>query len=157
MERHLITLPHCLLPKRIPHFPSEDDQSSAQLLPFPSTAPKHPAGLKQLLRSHSQKRSARRCLGNHRRVAVSEVLTSYKHTKGVTAWHLPLLPASGSMDKNGMRKTAVPQTPGEISQFAPDVLLDLGVWMFSHVRELKTSQKQPVFLNSSLRQSCLLY
>lgn len=80
VERHLIILPHCPLPKRIPHFPSEDEQGSAQLLPFPSTAPKHPAGLKQLLRSHSQKHSARRCLGNHRQVAVSEVLTSYTHT-----------------------------------------------------------------------------
>lgn len=33
------------------------------------------------------------------------------------------------------------QTPAETSQFAPDVLLDLGVWMFSHVGELKTSPK----------------
>lgn len=90
---YLIILPQCLLPKCIPHFPSEE-QSSAQLLPLPSTAPKHPAGLKQLLRSHSQKQSPGRCFGNHRQVAVSEVLTSYKHIKGVPTWQAsPLAPS----------------------------------------------------------------
>lgn len=92
VERHLITLPHCLLPQHIPHFPSK--MSRAQHNSSPSPAPHLNILLEQLLRSHSQKHSPSRCLGNHRQVAVSEVLTSYKHTKGVTARQAPLLAPS---------------------------------------------------------------
>lgn len=61
----------------------------------------------------------------HRQVTVSGS-TNFLQEQ-LLAKHLPLLVASGAMDKICVGKTAAPQSSGELSQFATHTLLDLGV------------------------------